>query len=184
MARTMSMSSGASPASASVSSRFARAVDAVDVVELRRPSLSPSPASIEHRAARRATSSGRIASVIRLRSSAGACFCHSGFGTTPNIAPPSRRKKPSQSEISSRLPSAKRRDRSSRAWPSRRARRTARARRLAACFSSTSTPCALDGWMNATSAPSAPGRGVSSISRTPRCLRAAPARRGCRRRAA
>ena len=30
-------------------------------------------------------------------------------------------------------------------------------RRGAACFSSTSTPCAADGWMNATSAPSAPG---------------------------
>ena len=37
----------------------------------------------------------------------------------------------------------------------------ARLRRAGAtCFSSTSTPCALDGWMNATVAPSAPGLGL------------------------
>src|SRR3990167_9088048 len=33
-------------------------------------------------------------SVMRLRSSAGILFCQSIFGTTPNIAPPSRRKRP------------------------------------------------------------------------------------------
>ena len=54
-----------------------------------------SPASMSIVRAPR-TSSGRIASVMRLRSSAGAFFAHSAFGTTPNIAPPSSRKKPSQ----------------------------------------------------------------------------------------
>ena len=57
------------------------------------------------------------------------------------------------------------------------ARRAARLIGAAGCFSSTSTPCALDGWMNATSAPSAPGRGCSSISRTPRALSCASAAR-------
>src|SRR5262245_14107608 len=51
------------------------------------------------------TSSGRIAMVTRLRPSAGARFSQSGFGTTPNIAPPSRRKCLSRSGVSSRLPS-------------------------------------------------------------------------------
>ena len=55
------------------------------------------------------TMSGRMASVMRFRSSAAAFADHSGFGTTPNIAPPSRRKNPSQTEISSRSPSANRR---------------------------------------------------------------------------
>ena len=67
-------------------------------------SLSPIPASmIIVRPPR--TTSGRIASVMRLRSSGGAFCDHSVFGTTPNIEPPSRRKKPSQTEISSRSPS-------------------------------------------------------------------------------
>src|SRR5688572_19571033 len=35
------------------------------------------------------------------------------------------------------------------------------------CCSSTRTPCALEGWMNATRESCAPGRGVSSINRTP-----------------
>ena len=39
-----------------------------------------------------APATGRIAIVIRLRSSAGARFAHSVFGTTPNMAPPSSRK--------------------------------------------------------------------------------------------
>src|SRR6058998_3647201 len=70
-------------------------------------SLSPTPASmIIVRAPR--TMSGRMASVIRLRSSAGACRLQSTFGTTPNMAPPSRRKNPSQTEMSSKLPREKR----------------------------------------------------------------------------
>ena len=51
------------------------------------------------------TTSGRMASRMRFLSSGGVCFAHSGFGTTPNIAPPSSRKKPSKSEMSSRSPS-------------------------------------------------------------------------------
>ena len=43
--------------------------------------------------------------------------------------------------------------------------------------SSTSTPCALAGWMNATSDPCAPGRGSSSISRMPFALSCASAAR-------
>ena len=45
-----------------------------------------------------------MARVMRLRSSAGVRFSHSAFGTTPNMAPPSSRKKPSYSEINSRSP--------------------------------------------------------------------------------
>src|SRR6266545_2568815 len=67
-------------------------------------SLSPRPASIIIVRAPR-TMRGRIAMVMRLRSSAIARRLHSGFGTVPNIAPPSRWMNPSQSEISSRLPS-------------------------------------------------------------------------------
>ena len=52
------------------------------------------------------TMSGRMASRMRFLSSGTACFAHSGFGTMPNIAPPSSRKKPSNSEMSSRFPSA------------------------------------------------------------------------------
>jgi hypothetical protein len=40
----------------------------------------------------------------RLRSSAGATFSQAGFGTMPNIAPPSRRKKPSYAGWSSNSP--------------------------------------------------------------------------------
>src|SRR5215218_6070231 len=43
---------------------------------------------------------------IRLRASAGAARSQSGFGTTPNMAPPSSAKNPSLSGTSSRLPSA------------------------------------------------------------------------------
>ena len=49
------------------------------------------------------TMSGRMASRMRFFSSGVARFAHSGFGTMPNIAPPSSRKKPSNSEMSSRL---------------------------------------------------------------------------------
>ncbi len=54
------------------------------------------------------TTSGRIASRIRFFSSGTACFAQSGFGTTPNIAPPSSWKKPSNNEISSKSPTVKR----------------------------------------------------------------------------
>ena len=50
------------------------------------------------------TTSGLIASRIRFRSSGAAFADHKGFGTTPNIEPPSSRKNPSCSEISSRSP--------------------------------------------------------------------------------
>ena len=69
-----------------------------------RPLCRPGPASmIIVRAPR--TMSGRIASVIRLRSSAAPSSTTATFGTVPNIEPPSRRKKPSHREMSSRSPS-------------------------------------------------------------------------------
>ena len=51
------------------------------------------------------TSSGRMPSGMRLRSSGGSRFSHSVRGTTPNIAPPSRRRNPSDRVMSSRSPS-------------------------------------------------------------------------------
>src|SRR5688572_129216 len=63
----------------------------------------PTPASISMLLVPR-TSSGRSPSEMRFRSSAGARRSHSGFGTTPNMAPPSRRNQPSESVISSRSP--------------------------------------------------------------------------------
>src|SRR5262249_49916410 len=87
---------------------------------------------------------------MRLASSAGALGAQSAFGTTPNIAPPSNPKKPSQTVMSSRSPTEYR------ATASRRAGRAGGGD----CFNSTSTPCAAAGWMNATSAPSAPWTGV------------------------
>src|SRR3954466_402158 len=66
--------------------------------------LSPMPASISMTPASLRTSSGRIPSVMRFLSSAGDRFSQSGFGTTPNMAPPSRRKKPSKSGVSSNSP--------------------------------------------------------------------------------
>ena len=50
------------------------------------------------------TISGRMPSVTRLRSSAGATADHCAFGTMPNINPPSIRRKPSDREISSSSP--------------------------------------------------------------------------------
>ena len=81
----------------------ARAIDAVDVVEL--VGLLVAEARVDDHRPRAAHDERTHRERMRLRSSGGACFAHSGFGTTPNIAPPSRRKKPSQSEISSRSPS-------------------------------------------------------------------------------
>src|SRR5215218_5324790 len=66
--------------------------------------LSPQPASISTVRSPR-TSSGRMPMRMRFRPSAGATRSQSGFGTTPNIAPPSSMKKPSLSGTSSRLPS-------------------------------------------------------------------------------
>ena len=58
--------------------------------------LSPMPASMIMRPLA-AHEQRPHAQLMRFSSSAGARFSHSGFGTTPNIAPPSRRKKPSKS---------------------------------------------------------------------------------------
>src|SRR5258707_8618549 len=54
-------------------------------------SLLPSPVSTRTNPASCSTSRHRSAKGIRLRSSAGMRRCHRGFGTTPNLAPPSRR---------------------------------------------------------------------------------------------
>ena len=81
-----------------------RAIDAVDLARTSRPSLSPTPASmsiVPHAAHEQRPHRQRDAVAIV----GGRAFAaHSGFGTMPNIAPPSRRKKPSHSEISSRSP--------------------------------------------------------------------------------
>src|SRR5690606_18522084 len=66
--------------------------------------LLPMPPSTSSVFAPPCTSSGREASEIRLRSSAGARFSHSGFGTTPNIAPPSSLKRASSRGVSLRSP--------------------------------------------------------------------------------
>ena len=69
--------------------------------------LSPQPASMSSVLSPR-TISGRMPSGIRLRSSGGSRFSHSVRGTTPNMAPPSRRMKPSrerqQLEVAQRVP--------------------------------------------------------------------------------
>ncbi len=83
------------------------------------------------------TTSGRMPSGMRWRSSGGSRFSHSVRGTTPNIAPPSSAKKPSDSETSSRSPNASRagprKSGTVGVWPARAPG--------AGCFSSTSTPC-------------------------------------------
>ena len=115
----------------------------------------------DHASGRRARAADASPSEIRLRSSAGARCSHSGFGTTPNIAPPSRRKKPSRQRDElevAELTGAPSRVTGGRPASARRARR-------ARC----------DGWMKATSDPCAPGRGASSISRTPRAFSCASA---------
>ncbi len=84
---------------------------------------------------------------MRLRSSGGRRDSHKVRGTTPNIAPPSSWKNPSDTVINSRSPSA---------W---RVGVRNSGTRAAGCFSSTSTPWVADGWMKATRAPSAPGPG-------------------------
>src|SRR6267143_2915525 len=54
-------------------------------------SLLPSPVSTRTSPSSCSTRRQRSAKGIRLRSSAGMRRCHKGFGTTPNMAPPSRR---------------------------------------------------------------------------------------------
>src|SRR4051794_29937012 len=66
--------------------------------------LSPQPASMSSVRSPR-TSSGRIPMRIRFLASGGATRSQRGFGTTPNMAPPSSAKNPSLSGTSSRLPS-------------------------------------------------------------------------------
>src|SRR5579875_1573693 len=67
--------------------------------------LSPAPVStrIFLRAAR--MSRQFMPRTMRLRSSEGAFFSHMGLGTTPNMAPPSRRSVPSFKTRNSRSPS-------------------------------------------------------------------------------
>ena len=69
--------------------------------------LSPQPASMSSVRSPR-TTSGRIPSGMRCRSSGGSRCSHSVRGTTPNIAPPSSAKKPSDSvdelEVAEREP--------------------------------------------------------------------------------
>ena len=110
----------------------------------------------DHRSARRGRASGRIAS-------------GSGCDRRPGRASPtaasarrrtSRRRRDGSSRraasISSRSPSAN------------RVRSTLPDPRGVACFSSTSTPCALDGWMNATSEPCAPAAASRRSAARPR----------------
>src|SRR5882724_3643568 len=54
-------------------------------------SLLPSPVSTRTSPSSCSTNRQRSANGIRLRSSAAMRRCHRGFGTTPNMAPPSRR---------------------------------------------------------------------------------------------
>src|SRR5579862_3716410 len=93
------------------------------------------------------TRSGRRASEIRLRSSGGETRDQSVLGTTPNIEPPSSRKRPSLSEISSRSPRTKRLifDVEADAEATGDPCAADLAPIEAACFNSTSTPWALDG---------------------------------------
>src|SRR6185369_9744469 len=63
------------------------------------------PVSISSRSSPRATSRQLVPMRIRLRSSAGFSFSHSTRGTTPNMAPPSRRNSPSLTTVRVRSPS-------------------------------------------------------------------------------
>src|SRR5512140_3707 len=65
---------------------------------------SPIPVSMRTRRSPRITRRQRKASSIRLRSSGGLTFAHSGRGTTPNIVPPSRAKLPSRTSCTSNVP--------------------------------------------------------------------------------
>src|SRR5688572_11925791 len=67
--------------------------------------LPPMPESISTVWAGVRTSSGRNPSGIRFRSSGVVLFCHIVLGTTPNMAPPSSRKVPSERVIRSKSPS-------------------------------------------------------------------------------
>src|SRR5215204_5508595 len=67
-------------------------------------SLSPKPASMSTVRPAARTTTGRTARAIRFWSSAGARRDQSTFGTVPNIAPPSSRKRPSRIGSTSRSP--------------------------------------------------------------------------------
>src|ERR1043166_1832173 len=70
-------------------------------------SLLPSPVSTSTRPSACSISRQRSARVMRLRSSAGMRFCPSGLGTTPNMAPPSRRWRPASRAWQVRRPTWK-----------------------------------------------------------------------------
>jgi hypothetical protein len=107
---TTSTSSGAKPAAPAPprAGRVARGSDARcrcrRCRELR-DSLLPAPLSISTSASGVSTSRQRMASGMRLRSSAGMRRSQSGFGTTPNMAPPSSRCVPASSAWMRRSPS-------------------------------------------------------------------------------
>src|SRR6267154_5914137 len=67
--------------------------------------LSPAPVSIRIHFPAARISNEFMAMRMRLRASAGETRSHMGFGMTPNIAPPSRRKVPSVINQNSRSPS-------------------------------------------------------------------------------
>src|SRR5437773_4939467 len=67
--------------------------------------LSPLPVSIRVRWPRPSTSRQRVVYSTRLRSSHDTSFDHSVFGTTPCMAPPSRRKLPPFSAVRLSAPS-------------------------------------------------------------------------------
>src|SRR5690606_36652728 len=67
-------------------------------------SLPPAPASMSRVPHGPRTSRQRIAMRMRFRSSGGATFSQSTFGTTPNIAPPSSAKYPSSTGVSASSP--------------------------------------------------------------------------------
>src|SRR5271169_1855549 len=68
-------------------------------------SLSPAPVSTSIVIPPVRTSTQFMQSWIRFLSSGAMRFSHSGFGTTPNIAPPSRRNPPSLTIVNSKSPS-------------------------------------------------------------------------------
>ena len=145
-------------ASASAWSRCARAIEAR---RCRAPSpviLSPTPQSTSMRPHDASTSSGRIASWMRLRSSGGRQL----LPQRPRHDAEHRAAvQPERAVVQRGQPQIAERQ--------RRHRRDAPPCRAAPASARSRTPCAADGWMNATSDPSRAGtRLASSTSRTPR----------------